>query len=282
MPTGCIRRSSGSRSPRGWSGASPPRASVPKSLTPIFRDRHELAASSDLGQTIRAALKQSRFLVVLCSPAAASSRWVNEEILAFKKLHGEKRAAGGDRRRRAVGERDQGPRGRGMLPAGAAREDRPQGPANRQARRADRRRFARGARRARGRQAQAGRGDARAGPRRSGAARAATAAETADLYRRRVARRDDRGQRAGGVRLRQARRSPRPKARGRGAGRVHAGRFAREARADRRLDALDAVGGRALAYFEKQDKTRAERRRAGPTLPGADLDGRDRQHARRL
>ena len=51
---------------------------VPKSLTPIFRDRHELAASSDLGQTIRVALKQSRFLIVLCSPAAAASRWVNE------------------------------------------------------------------------------------------------------------------------------------------------------------------------------------------------------------
>ena len=63
---------------------------VPKSLTPIFRDRHELAASSDLGQTIRVALKQSRFLIVLCSPAAAASRWVNEEIIAFKKLHGER------------------------------------------------------------------------------------------------------------------------------------------------------------------------------------------------
>ncbi len=64
---------------------------VPKSLTPIFRDRHELAASSDLGQTIRLALKQSRFLIVLCSPAAAGSRWVNEEIIAFKKLHGDRR-----------------------------------------------------------------------------------------------------------------------------------------------------------------------------------------------
>ena len=64
---------------------------VPKKLTPIFRDRHELAASSDLGGKIRAALKQSRFLIVLCSPAAAGSRWVNEEILTFKKLHGERR-----------------------------------------------------------------------------------------------------------------------------------------------------------------------------------------------
>ncbi len=64
---------------------------IPKRLTPIFRDRHELAASSDLGLTIREALSNSRFLIVLCSPSAASSNWVNEEIIAFKKMHGEDR-----------------------------------------------------------------------------------------------------------------------------------------------------------------------------------------------
>lgn len=77
--------------PRNLVGRVTPAGAVPKRLSPIFRDRHELAASSDLGQTIRAALKQSRYLIVLCSPAAAASRWVNEEIVAFKKLHGEKR-----------------------------------------------------------------------------------------------------------------------------------------------------------------------------------------------
>ena len=77
--------------PRGLVGRVTAAGSVPKTLSPIFRDRHELAASSDLGQTIRQALKASRFLIVLCSPAAAASRWVNEEIVAFKKLHGEKR-----------------------------------------------------------------------------------------------------------------------------------------------------------------------------------------------
>ena len=77
--------------PEGLVGRVTATGPVPKKLTPIFRDRSELAASSDLGQTIRAALRQSRFLIVLCSPAAATSRWVNEEILAFKKLHGEKR-----------------------------------------------------------------------------------------------------------------------------------------------------------------------------------------------
>jgi tetratricopeptide (TPR) repeat protein len=77
--------------PRALVGRTTAYGSVPRSLTPIFRDRHELAASSDLGQTIRAALKQSRFLIVLCSPAAAASRWVNEEIATFKKLHGDRR-----------------------------------------------------------------------------------------------------------------------------------------------------------------------------------------------
>ena len=76
--------------PKGLVGRITANGAVPKKLTPIFRDRHELAASSDLGGKIRAAIKQSRFLIVLCSPAAAGSHWVNEEILAFKKLHGER------------------------------------------------------------------------------------------------------------------------------------------------------------------------------------------------
>ena len=76
--------------PTALVGRITPNGVVPKHLTPIFRDRNELAASSDLGQTIRGALKQSRYLIVLCSPTAARSRWVNEEILAFKKLRGER------------------------------------------------------------------------------------------------------------------------------------------------------------------------------------------------
>ncbi len=59
---------------------------IPSGFSPIFRDRHELAASGDLGHTIREALAASRCLVVLCSPDAARSRWTNEEILAFKKV----------------------------------------------------------------------------------------------------------------------------------------------------------------------------------------------------
>jgi tetratricopeptide (TPR) repeat protein len=64
---------------------------VPRRLPPVFRDRDELPASGDLGLELRAALAQSRFQIVLCSPKAARSHWVNEEILAFKRTHGEHR-----------------------------------------------------------------------------------------------------------------------------------------------------------------------------------------------
>lgn len=59
---------------------------IPARLTPIFRDRHELAAASDLAREIEIALADSRFLIVLCSPAAAASRWTGAEIDRFKKL----------------------------------------------------------------------------------------------------------------------------------------------------------------------------------------------------
>ena len=64
---------------------------VPARVFPIFRDREELAASADLGANINEALTQSRYLVVICSPRAAKSQWVNEEILAFKRLGREDR-----------------------------------------------------------------------------------------------------------------------------------------------------------------------------------------------
>lgn len=63
--------------------------SVPRRLTPIFRDLRELPASDDLGHEIRAALSASRFLIVICSPAASVSKWTNAEIEAFKRAHPE-------------------------------------------------------------------------------------------------------------------------------------------------------------------------------------------------
>ena len=58
-------------------------------LKPIFRDVTELTAHHSLSEKIRDAVKTSRFLIVLCSPAAKKSHWVNEEIRLFRSLHGE-------------------------------------------------------------------------------------------------------------------------------------------------------------------------------------------------
>lgn len=79
------------RVPRRLVGRTSRDGSVPRRLFPIFRDREELPTSADLGATIREALRASRYLIVICSPAAAQSRWVNEEIATFKALVGEGR-----------------------------------------------------------------------------------------------------------------------------------------------------------------------------------------------
>jgi eukaryotic-like serine/threonine-protein kinase len=59
---------------------------VPRRLLPIFRDRDELASATDLGRKVNEALAQSANLIVICSPNSARSRWVNEEVLAYKRL----------------------------------------------------------------------------------------------------------------------------------------------------------------------------------------------------
>ena len=55
-------------------------------LRPVFLDRAELPSSADLASSVHAALVESRALIVICSPASAASRWVNEEVRQFKAL----------------------------------------------------------------------------------------------------------------------------------------------------------------------------------------------------
>lgn len=62
---------------------------IPRRLTPIFRDTQELAAANDLGEKIEQALAGSQFLIVLCSPDAARSRWTDAEVAAFKRARPE-------------------------------------------------------------------------------------------------------------------------------------------------------------------------------------------------
>jgi tetratricopeptide (TPR) repeat protein len=63
-------------------------ASIAGGLRPIFRDRDELSAAADLGETIRDALNHSDALIVLCSPTAAESRWVDQELAYFLRDRG--------------------------------------------------------------------------------------------------------------------------------------------------------------------------------------------------
>jgi len=55
-------------------------------LSPVFRDRSDLPSATDLGNHIREALQDSASLIVICSPAASASRWVNEEVRFFRSL----------------------------------------------------------------------------------------------------------------------------------------------------------------------------------------------------
>ncbi len=49
----------------------------------VFTDRSELPMSADLGASIKGALEQSRFLVVIASPEYTQSRWCMEELKTF-------------------------------------------------------------------------------------------------------------------------------------------------------------------------------------------------------
>jgi tetratricopeptide (TPR) repeat protein len=74
------------RMPKQLVGATTEFGPVPERFAPVFRDRDELATATNLGSTLIAALEQSACQIVICSRKAAKSRWVNEEILTFKRL----------------------------------------------------------------------------------------------------------------------------------------------------------------------------------------------------
>ncbi len=59
---------------------------LPRRLAPVFRDRDELPSTADLSEAVNEALEHSDNLIVICSPAAVESHWVNEEIRTFQRL----------------------------------------------------------------------------------------------------------------------------------------------------------------------------------------------------
>jgi tetratricopeptide (TPR) repeat protein len=79
-----LRRLETYRVPSRLVGTPGTHGEIGKRLGTFFRDRDELPSSGDLGTTIRAALGESAALIVVCSPAAAQSRWVNAEVEAFR------------------------------------------------------------------------------------------------------------------------------------------------------------------------------------------------------
>jgi tetratricopeptide (TPR) repeat protein len=77
--------------PRRLVGRPTPAGQAPRRLRPIFRDLDEMGAGASLSGRLKAALDASACLIVICSPAAAASPWVNEEIRRFKAERGEER-----------------------------------------------------------------------------------------------------------------------------------------------------------------------------------------------
>ncbi|HVZ22833.1 MAG TPA: toll/interleukin-1 receptor domain-containing protein, partial [Vicinamibacterales bacterium] len=72
-------------------GLRTPAGVIPPRLAPVFRDRDELPSATDLSAGVRDALAQSACLIVICSPHAAQSRWVDEEVRTFQRLRGAER-----------------------------------------------------------------------------------------------------------------------------------------------------------------------------------------------
>jgi hypothetical protein len=74
------------RVPRKLVGKETGAGHVPARIRPVFRDREDLSSAVDLEVTVKQALANSENMIVICSPEAVASRWVNEEIREFAAL----------------------------------------------------------------------------------------------------------------------------------------------------------------------------------------------------
>jgi tetratricopeptide (TPR) repeat protein len=68
------------RMPGRLAGRDSARGPVPARFRTVFLDRSELRAAPDLSVELAAALDASDWLIVLCTPQAAASQWVNREV----------------------------------------------------------------------------------------------------------------------------------------------------------------------------------------------------------
>jgi tetratricopeptide (TPR) repeat protein len=74
------------RVPRNLVGAKTSAGIVPSRIRPVFRDREDLSSAADLAESVKQSLAESENLIVICSPEAGASHWVNEEIREFARL----------------------------------------------------------------------------------------------------------------------------------------------------------------------------------------------------
>ena len=58
-----------------------------RNLRPVFRDKEELSATDDLNDTIKNALMETEYLIVICSTRSIKSIWVQKEIEFFLSHH---------------------------------------------------------------------------------------------------------------------------------------------------------------------------------------------------
>lgn len=71
------------RTPKVLIGVQGSHGPVIEKLHPIFRDRTDMSGGGELAFRIKEALQQSERLIVLCSPAAVESSWVDLEVEEF-------------------------------------------------------------------------------------------------------------------------------------------------------------------------------------------------------
>ena len=76
----------GYRTPRALLKRAASHKLIPRRLRKVFRDRDEVHAASNLNNSLSEALRRSRFLIVICSPRARQSQWINQEIVIFRNL----------------------------------------------------------------------------------------------------------------------------------------------------------------------------------------------------
>lgn len=76
----------GYRTPKSLLKTTGNHGNIPESLHPIFIDRADLPGGGRLSDRLNEKLQASDSLIVFCSPAAACSSWVNEEVKRFIEL----------------------------------------------------------------------------------------------------------------------------------------------------------------------------------------------------